>query len=682
MTSKTGRGTTWRWALGALFAVLWSFALLAGYFGLHKPASGAIVRGLLLTAGSLLLWLLVALLAAALGRRLVGERLAAEGPLVRLALSAGLGLGLLSVALMVMGLLGLLARWQVLLALLGLSLFALPAIPTVWRDARSWRLPRAEARWQRWFLFYGLASLGLTLLLALAPPVKWDSLVYHLTASRLYLEAGHVGHPIDLPYLGFPALGQMHFLLAQSFGLDRAAALFHFGYGLLALVITVALARRSFGETAGWYAAIALLSVPGFFSVIAAPYVDVALLFYTSASFYLFLRWRDAYLAGEAEQGWLALLGLFLGFAGGLKYTAVATPLALALSILWAARGDGLVRTVRRVLLVALVALLAVAVWLLENWLTAGNPLYPFFSDQGIYWDAWRNWWFDRPGTGFASTAPWRLLTAPFEATIAGSEGSALYDATVGPLLLMGVGLLAVVWRELPERRLAGHMLLLVGLNYVLWLYGLARSALLLQSRLLFPIFGLLAVLAGAGFAYVGTLRRPQLDAGWLVRTVVAIALALLLFIQAVEFLAIRPLPVLVGLETRDAYERRQLGVYADVMAALNELPAGSRVLFLWEPRSYACREVECLPDSLLDRFLHQTHHEQLDARAIAAGWQAQGFTHVLWHETGMRFLVEQGLDPFTPADLATFEALQARYLQPVTVWNDSYTLYRLNLSE
>src|SRR5690606_8385540 len=161
----------------------------------------------------------------------------------------------------------------------------------------------------------------------LAPPVKWDSLVYHLTAPRLYLEASRIGHPIDVPYLGFPALGQMHFLLALLFGLDRAAALFHFGYGLMALIVTVALAKRLFGETAGRYAAAVLLSVPGFFSVIAAPYVDIALLFYTSAGFYFLMRWREAYLAGEAERGWLLLLGLFLGFAGGLKYTAVATPL-------------------------------------------------------------------------------------------------------------------------------------------------------------------------------------------------------------------------------------------------------------------------------------------------------------------------------------------------------------------
>jgi hypothetical protein len=318
--------------------------------------------------------------------------------------------------------------------------------------------------------------------------------------------------------------------------------------------------------------------------------------------------------------------------------------------------------------------------WPLENWLTTGNPVYPFFLDQGLFWDEWRGWWYDRPGTGLASTAPWRLLAAPFEATIFGSEGTAMYDATIGPLLLMGAGLLAVVWRALPQtgRALAGHMLLLISLNYALWLVGLARSALLLQSRLLFPVFGLLAVLAGAGFAHTSSLRRPQLDVPWLVRTVVVLALALLLFIQTLEFVAIRPLPVLLGLETRESYERRRIGTYAEVMETVNELPPGSHIVFLWEPRSYACTEVECLSDSLLDNFLHRTHYLQEDAGAIAAAWRAQGFTHVLWHKKGMRFLVDQGLDPFQPADLATLRALQADYLAPLQAWDDVYTLYEL----
>jgi hypothetical protein len=209
-----------------------------------------------------------------------------------------------------------------------------------------------------------------------------------------------------------------------------------------------------------------------------------------------------------------------------------------------------------------------------------------------------------------------------------------------------------------------------------LWLYGLARTALCYRHACSFPVFGLLAVLAGAAFAHADRLRRPQLDTGWLLRVIVVLTLALLLVTQVVGFLATQSAARALRRGERDAYERRQLGVYPEVMAAMNALPAGSRVIFLWEPRSYACREVECWPDALLDR-LPLTHAALAgragDCRRLAG---AQGFTHVLWYEHGMRFIDEAEFDPLGPADLQVAAELQAEFLQPVETWEDAYTLY------
>ena len=111
-------------------------------------------------------------------------------------------------------------------------------------------------------------------------------------------------------------------------------------------------------------------------------------------------------------------------------------------------------------------------------------------------------------------------------------------------------------------------------------------------------------------------------------------------------------------------------------MAAVNELPPGARVVFLWEPRSYACR-VECWPDVLLDRFLHLTYLYP-DSDAIAKSWAEAGVTHVLLYRQGMEAVVEAGFDPVTPRDLAIMQDLQARYLSPIAEWGDAYVLYSL----
>jgi len=681
MNDDASDGATWRWALKATLVILWAFAIVAAYFWAHKPFDGTMLSALGGTLLSVAVWLGVSGLGAALGRRVLtaGDLLGEEGPAVRLALSTGVGLGLISLLVWGLGMVGLFRPWAAWLLVLALALALRRDLLLAGRDLRSLRLPQPADGLERWFRFYGIAALLLAFLSALAPPTAWDSLVYHLTGPRMYLEAGQIGHPIDLPYLGFPQLSGMHFSLGMLLSGEGATALFHFGYGLMALAVTGALARRAFGRRAAWYAGALLLSVPSALNLMSRPYVDITLLFYATAAVYTFFRWRQAHAAGERKRGWLILLGLYAGFGGGVKYTAALIPIALALSILWTSRRDGRAAIVRRLALVGAVALAAVFPWLLENAITTGNPIYPFFLDDARYWDAWRGWWYDRPGTGLATTAPWRLLLAPLEATVLGTAGSEFYDSTIGPLLLIAGGLLAAVWRRLErqERSAAGHLLLFFGLNYLLWLWGLARTSLLLQTRLLLPMFGVAAVLGGVGLERLAALRRPQLDVPWMVRTVVSLTLGLLLFTQFTNFLELNPLPVTVGLESPAHFRQRRLGLHQVVMERVNELPADSSVVFLWEPRSYLCA-VDCRPDALLDRFLHHTHFLGHDAAELADAWRAQGITHVLLYQHGLNHIVEAGFDPVTAEDLATLRRLQEEALTPIADWDGAYVLYAL----
>jgi 4-amino-4-deoxy-L-arabinose transferase-like glycosyltransferase len=671
------------WWIAKVFGVItWLFVVVAAYFWAHKPFSEDIIAGIGRSLAGTAIWLTVTWLGAGLGRRLAGKLLAGDGPVTRLVISTGLGLGVLSLLVQAVGLLGLLRLVSVLGLMLALGLVFWRDLWASLRDLRDVQWPRPANGFQRWLLVYAAVSLLLTFLIALTPPTGWDTLVYHLTGPRFFVESGRFVHPVDLPYLGFPQLGEMHFTLGLLLGSERAAPLFHFGYGLLTVALSALLARRAFGKAESWVAAALLLSVPTLLSLMTRAYVDAMLMFYATAAFYAFLCWREQRMAGEAadKRGWLLVLGAFCGFCGGVKYTAVAIPVVLGMSLVWVSRRDGLWTVVKRLALIAVVAVAVVVPGLLENQLTTGNLIYPFFFSDGLYWDDWRAWWYDRPGTGLVPKETWRLLTAPLEATILGTEGTDFYEATIGPLLLPGAALLVVVWRRLEreERAVLGHLLLFFGVNYVLWLNGLARTALLLRARFLFLTFGALAVMGGVAVERLRVLRRPFLDVAWLARAVVGLALALLLFSTSIGFLQINPLPVLVGLESRDGYLSRRLGWYYAVVQDINqELPAGAVVLFLWEPRSYHCQG-ECWPDALLDRFLHTTHLYGYDAEAIAAAWREEGVTHVLLHQTGLEAILAADFDPVTPKDLETLDDLRDDYLLPVRDWGNVYVLYEL----
>jgi len=274
------------------------------------------------------------------------------------------------------------------------------------------------------------------------------------------------------------------------------------------------------------------------------------------------------------------------------------------------------------------------------------------------------------------------LLTAPWDATIWGVEGAAEYSATIGPLFLALLPLLVPAWRQLypAQRRWVRAALAFCGVLYGFWLWGVARTALLIQTRLLFPAFGLLALMAGAA---VERLRLPPLggdrggvDLGWLARAVVVVVLALTLVGTSLSTAQGQPLGVLLGFESREEFLTRCLGWYYAAVEYINqELPPDAVVLFLWEPRSYHC-QVDCRPDAILDRFVHTTHLYGHDADDIADVWRAEGITHVLLYRVGYQAIVEAGFDPVTEADRTTLATLLSKEMVQANDLGGAYELY------
>lgn len=664
-----------RWlGIGVL---LWVFLVVAFYYVAHKPFTAANLLALAQGLAGLVGGGLVAALGAGVGLRLLARLDLRPGE--RLIWSAAVGMGAISLAGLGLGALGALRPWLLWpLTVAGLAATGRP----LWRALRSaWTegFWRRRGRLDRLLSLYCGLMLTIALLWALTPPTAWDGLVYHLTAPKLYLATGRISHPLDLPYLGFPELMEMLFAWGMGLGGERAAAAVHWFYGLLMVGALLTEGQHRVGP---WAAAV-LLSAPTVVLLAGWPYVDLALMLYSTLAFLALLRSQSD---DPHRRAWLALSGVGAGLALSTKYTALALLPALALTLL-AIRSAGtntrlapmLGRAACDLLLLGGVALALWFPWLLKNLLLTGNPTYPFFFG-GLYWDDWRAWWYDRPGTGLAYTAPWKLLTAPWDATIWGIEGTEGYSATIGPLFLALLPLLPLIWQKLSAAQrqwLRGGLAFCLVL-YLFWLWGVARTGLLIQTRLLFPAFGVLALMGGMALEGAEALPRRPLDLGWLVRAVVVGVLALTLTGAFLEAAQGQPLGVLLGFERQEDFLARRLGWYYVAVETINQqLPADAVVLFLWEPRSYHCR-VECRPDALLDRWLHTIHLHGHNADRIAALWRAEGVTHVLLHRAGLDFVLEDRFDPITPTDVATLETVLSRHLTLVERFGSAYELYRL----
>ena len=690
----------------------WVAIVTAAFYAVHTPISpamaqagplwstlseGATTAALFRTAQDLAAVLAITVLAVGAGSLLLQLILRGRviGHLERWSFGAALGLGLLAHAFFLLGLAG---GLRPLPAWLLLAVFAALALAGYIR----WPWPpwsRAPARHDepplgllpRVVQGFLLIALLLTLTKALAPPVAWDSHVYHLTAPLQNLEQGKITAGIDAPHFYFPALVEQLYTLGLLLRGDTVAQPLHLVLAAVGFLALFGFLRQRHGARVAWLGAGILASSISLWSLAGYAYVEWGLLAFCTLAFWALRNALD-----QERASWLLVSGICLGLALGVKYTAAFMALGLGSYLLWT--------TIRRDTLFAksfpnwqhlglwmLTAATVASPWYLKNLAFTGNPIYPFFFG-GRNWDAWRDEWFTRWGTGLLQE-PVQLLTAPWDLGVLASEGSLLYDVSLSPLLLGFMPLLLLLRRAAAPWTASALWVALVA--YGGWLLGAAQSELLFQGRLLLPALPLLAAALAVALAESRRLALPWLRTSFLLEATLVLVLTLQGLTLVSRWAADPPLPYLAGAESREVYLERHLGAHYHALDHLNQtVSPEASVLFLWEPRTYLCR-VQCQPDALLYNWRDiLRRHEGIDP--VYTTLREQGYTHVLLNGSGMRYFSTPPHVELSASQLVDFARFQLRYLEHVAgptleeilaapkgeVAGLEYTLYHLRDAE
>lgn len=657
--------------LSVLSVVIWMCVVIVGYYIVHKPFDAEQIIRILSNVGDVIVAVLIYALAASLGRRVL-RGFTFVSPLECLVFCTGVGLGILSFATFLLGLTG--AQNGLLFWAIVLSAFLLlrnEGLET-WRDLRAIRLV-GDSRFETVLKIFILVTLILAGLVCLTPPLAWDAQLYHLFMGKLALAQGRLTPPPDILSMNYPSLIEMVYLMAMTLKGDGGTGLIHIGYLVLLLGALFAFSERFISRKVGWFAGTLLLAVPSFLLVSTWQYNDTALTFYTFGAFYAL------WLAKEnLNERWFVLVGAFAGMSLGMKYTAFTIPLALMV-LMWLARKR---LELKHWLLFLGACGLTASPWYLRNWIWMGNPVYPFIFG-GKFWDSFRAHWYNLAGSGLINE-PLRLLFVPWEATILGQEGKTSFEATIGPLFLVLLPLLFLLWRRIDETTPKRELLVFSTVLYVFWLAGVALSRGLEQSRLLFPAFPTMALLAALGFDALPILDVSRFSLARFTRLGVVLVLGLTLLAQTLAWVSLNPLPYLAGIETREQYLSTRLTPgYWDVLQFTNRLPQ-AKVIFFWEPRAYyASNPLAVQPDEVLDTFpsLQNQYH---DAAGIARALRAQGYTHILLCRWGLDFALAEKYVGLSLDDGRVLQDLTSRYArqvygsQPLDYWVDENGMARV----
>lgn len=661
------RRSRFGWLLVVAGLLLWVVAIYPAYYVVHKPLTAANLQALADVAANLLTWLAILAVATGLGSRL-SRRLAYHSLLERIVFSAGLGLGIFSLLIFGLGLAGLLYGWLFWVLLVGAGLLLAPELWNLGRALRRANWPRPRGAWPVFLSLFIGATLLLALLLALTPPIEWDSLTYHLAGPERYLRAHRFTHEFDIYYLFFPAFAEMLFTLAMALKGDIVARLLHFAYLLLTLGAVGAFAARHWpgdGRRLGLVAAALFLSIPTAVQIAAWSYVDLALTFYGFAGVYSLLNWLESRPpdleraeAGQSGRGWLLLAGLFAGASMSIKYTGAMNLLMLeAVLAWWLVRRRLTVRCfVGAALLVGGLAVVVAAPWYIKNAIVTGNPIYPLVWG-GLHWNEISTRWLLAIGQ---EKSLLDLLVVPWTLTILGTQGTMVYDATFSPIFLALLPTLLVVKRRAIG---VGELLLAAAVGYVTWLASGAASygTFVLRGRQLLPIFAALSLLCAYALSGLNVWDRPRFSIRRVLTILVVLTLGFGWLNQALFVAGFNPVPYLTGYETAQQYQDDHVTLrLSQARTYVNEhLEAGDKVLFFWEPRSYGFR-MPHEPDSLFDNFSQSLACYGTPAE-LPAGLQSEGFTHILVNRYIYPWIAEDY--PLTGEEWTAWEQFDAQYL-------------------
>lgn len=521
-------------ALGGAAWVALLALLLVALVALNPPLRHA-ARNLVPLGAALLVTVSLCGLGLPLARRL-----APRGDAVLHWLTgAALGLGLTSMLVLGLGLLGAFHRASFA------AWFALGLVAAAHDLARRrpWQLPTIDPSPWNLQAVAALAAFTVPFVpFVVAPVASTDELQYHLLIPQIHLAQGGISRIPLLVQAAYPSLAEHVYLpVLQLFG-DVACKGLHFWVTGLVLVALGRLSRAAFPQVSPLLAPALFLAMPA--TIVHAGWA------WNDLTFTLFVLLGLLFMAEAAElparEGGLRCLfaaGLMIGLASWTKYTFVLVLLALLLLlavtwIRWTWRARHVAAFVGGIWVVA-------PFWLVPNAVLLRNPVYPFLNGifRSPYWSeaSDRHFHFALRSFEIPDWQPWTYLTWPVHVGLM----PRIIETHLGmmPLALAPLLLVRSTTRQATLLRIYAACLV------VAWM------AIRTETRSLFTLFAVILVVG------CGIVQRP----GFLGRIPAAVARVLIAAGLACSFWLclvttqhlMSPVDVFLGRESRASYLER-----------------------------------------------------------------------------------------------------------------------------
>lgn len=240
----------------------------------------------------------------------------------------------------------------------------------------SFRIPALNALGVVTIILLAISIL-VNLVGALGPELAFDSLWYHLTIPKLYLEYERIRFFSGglLYYSVMPKFTELLYAAAFTFTDSSVLAkLIHFSFGLLGLFALYLLSRHFLSVSFSLLVTAVMASNLVFAWEMITAYTDLTWMYFEVMAFFTFVLF---YLK---KQGYYVLLsGVFVGFSVMTKPVALISLFIYLFLIIFMYRRN-VKEIVQKYLFLLIPAVMIPLPWFVFAFINTSNPLYPFFS--------------------------------------------------------------------------------------------------------------------------------------------------------------------------------------------------------------------------------------------------------------------------------------------------------------